>query len=83
MNRGTQIIYVPTHANGDVDHPDCEAGFITSTVEDAAFCRYWNKDGSLRTVSSSEKTYFSDLVAKDTVLQGKVKEFFNDSQSND
>lgn len=77
MDRGTQIIYVPTHANGDINHPDCVAGFITSVRMapgmDVAFCRYWNKAGELRTKANSEATPIENLVVKDTVPQIKVR----------
>jgi hypothetical protein len=43
MKTGTQIIYVPTHANGDEDHPDAEPGFVTSISGDCAYCRFWLK----------------------------------------
>lgn len=58
MKKGTQIAYIPTHANGDLLHPDVEFGFVISEREDAHFCRYWRKGhiGSLRTVANSELT---------------------------
>jgi len=67
---GTQIIYVPDHADQDEDHPDCERGFVTSVRGDVAFCRYWSKFHSgLRTVSNSEATPIRNLVIRDTVPQ--------------
>ena len=32
MKQGTQIIYVPYHAMGDTNHPDCWVGFIISNA---------------------------------------------------
>ena len=74
MKRGRQVIYVPNHANGQVDHPDCEAGFITSTDGDYAFCRYWSNHLPhlplrLRTRANSERTPIANLVIQDTVPQ--------------
>ena len=73
LKPGTQIIYVPDHADG-VDHPDCEEGFITSGTKLGAFCRYWSKNdlGKLRTMSCSELTPFKNLVIKNTNLQTVV-----------
>ena len=73
LQPGTQIIYVPDHADG-VDHPDCEQGFVTSMTERGAFCGYWNKHypGKLRTMANSEMTRFENLVEKDTHPQGEV-----------
>lgn len=73
---GTQIIYVPAHANGNSWHYDCERGFITSVASLGAFCRYWSKvtPGELRTKSNSELTPFNRLIIKDTVPQEQVNE---------
>src|SRR3989344_9446361 len=58
--RGTQVVYIPTHAHGDPKHPDAEVGFITSLGKDghAVFCRYWSKfsPDELRTKANSEAT---------------------------
>jgi len=74
MKPGTQIIYVPMHAEGDTEHPDSEAGFVTSLRDDFAFCRYWNKyhPGELRTKANSEATPFYCLVIQDTRPQAEV-----------
>ena len=76
LTRGTQIVYVPTHANGDIEHADCEAGFVTSCPgpKRVRFCRYWSKHspGELRTKSGSELTPRALLVAVDTVPQVRV-----------
>jgi len=73
LKQGTQIIYVPNHADS-IDHPDCEEGFVTSVTENGAFCRYWSKyfSGHLRTVANSEKTNFRNLVIKNTHDQQEI-----------
>jgi len=62
----TQIAYIPTHAAGNVNHPDVEYGFTTSgrTVGGNYFCRYWSKHVPtiLRTRANSELTNEDDLV---------------------
>jgi len=72
LKRGTQIIYIPPHAHGDLKHPDVETGFVTSVKEGLAFCRYWNKEvkGELRS-TVSEPTPVKSLIVKDTVPQKK------------
>ena len=69
IQRGTQIAYIPMHAEGDIEHPDVEFGFVTSVVGDMAFCRYWHKGhiGRLRTLANSEGTYLDDLRPHVTV----------------
>lgn len=72
LKPGTQIIYVPSHADGP-DHKDAEEGFVTSVRDEVAFCRYWNKDGNeLRTVANSKATPFDMIIIKDTQEQSKV-----------
>lgn len=78
MERGTQIVYIPDHADGNILHEDCEFGFIwkqhPSTDEPAHFCRYWKKNnlGELRTVANSELTNDRDLKQIKSVPQSKV-----------
>ena len=73
---GTQIVYVPEHAEGDEAHPDCERGFVTSLSDDGSFawCRYWSQaePGELRTKANSKATLLDFLVVRDTVAQVKV-----------
>lgn len=79
LKRGTQIIYVPAQARksggGTLNHPDCERGFVTSSISLVAFCRYWSKnsEGELRTRVNSEATKISNLIICDTVPQNRVE----------
>ena len=68
MKVGTQIIYVPLYAEGDILHPGCEEGFVTSIKGEFAYCRYWNqfRKDELRTKANSECTPLLLLVEKDT-----------------
>lgn len=77
MNRGTQIAYIPMHAEGNIDHPDVEFGFVTSQREGAHFCRYWCAGhlGELRTVACSELTPDDCLVEHESVAQAVVEKW--------
>lgn len=79
LARGTQIAYIPSHAEGDLSHPGVEFGFVTSVglyadeQENVAFCRYWRKDlTDLRTKANSEATPISCLVLHESVPQWRV-----------
>jgi len=76
LRPGTQIVYVPGHAEGDAKHPDCEEGFVTSmgTKGDAAFCRYWSRESpkELRTRANSELTPLDNIVLSETHAQSLV-----------
>jgi len=57
---GTQVIYIPLHADHDPDHKDVEEGFVTSVRNDGrrvvVFVRFFRQRGSgldLRTSNSS------------------------------
>jgi hypothetical protein len=73
FNVGDQIAYIPHHAEGDVNHPDVELGFVTGATQggNAYFCRYWRKErlGVLRTVANSESTPVDCMVRVDSVDQ--------------
>ena len=78
MKSGTQIAYIPTHAGGDINHPDVEFGFVTSKgYDESYFCRYWRKGhlGELRTLANSESTTAYLLVEHESVSQEVVDEW--------
>lgn len=43
------VIYVPSHANGDRKHPDCERGVVTSRNDLFVFVRYAGRNNSQAT----------------------------------
>lgn len=77
---GTQIVYIPGHAGGKIDHPDCEFGFITSVVGNICYCRFWTKKGSavLRTKSNSEAVRYDYLVCFDIENQSFVDDLIDE-----
>ena len=61
FKEGDQVAYVPTHAQGDLRHPDVEFGFVMEDRGEHCFCRYFKRGGTpgkppLRTVANSEST---------------------------
>lgn len=38
--RGNKVRYVPMHAKGDKNHPDCENGIVFHTQGDTVFVKY-------------------------------------------
>lgn len=78
MQQLTQIAYIPDHAEGDINHPDVEFGFVdrrSNTNGDKYFCRYWRKGepGKLRTVANSELTHARNLVEHDLLSEKDVE----------
>ncbi len=85
LERGTQIVYVPRHAQyrrtdgtwtWDPDHPDVERGFVMSQRGEFVFCRYWHKGepGNLRTRANSEATPLACIRKWKSVRAGRVWE---------
>ena len=76
MEAKDQIICVPWHADGNVNHESCEYGFITSLHVDGkdAYCRYWSKheQGELRTKANSELTSLAMLLPCKSVEPERV-----------
>ena len=78
MKQGTQIAYVPLHANGDLSHPDVQFGFVVSERADAHFCRYWITGvfgQELRTLANSELTPTKLLVERESTSQRNVEKW--------
>ena len=74
LARGTQVVYIPTHAKGLASHRDAERGFVTSIRGNTVFCRYWSKSNPdiLRTKANSEGTPQELLVVANTKPQAEV-----------
>jgi hypothetical protein len=74
---GTQIAYIPNHAEGEISHPDVKFGFVTKHEEGASFaiCRYWRNGelGTLRTTTTGEATPIENLIEHETVSQSIVE----------
>jgi hypothetical protein len=77
LKRGTQIAYVPMHADGNIQHRDVEFGFVTSIPEHRRFifCRYWRQGhlGELRTKANSEGTPIEYLEIHSSVDKALVE----------
>lgn len=79
LRPGTQVIYAPSHAEGDETHPDCEEGFVTSYNDEFVFCRFWRgHTNELRTRTNSEACHPRHLLIKDTRSQVVVDRMINE-----
>ena len=74
ITRGTQFVFVPTHAAGDVAHADCLHGFIAKDGQmgHTVLVYFWRELGvSLRTVqpvaTDVTRLVFVDIVEQDVV----------------
>lgn len=43
FKKGMRVRYAPTHANGNINHSDCENGVVSSTNNTYVFVKYDNK----------------------------------------
>jgi len=87
IKQGTQIAYIPTHAEGDINHPDVEFGFVATIGQMGYrendltyFCKFWVKGklGTLRAVSNSEGCYDYQIVphisVEQSIVDGLIRE---------
>lgn len=82
LKPGTQVAYIPTHANGDINHPDVEFGFVTAEnrTKDGHHVRYWARNCTgdrLRTTANSENTPNYLLVKYISCPQSSVERELN------
>lgn len=49
FEHGMSVTYIPNHANGDINHPDCENGVVSSTNDKFVFVKYNNGDCVIKT----------------------------------
>ncbi len=72
---GTQIAYIPMHANGDINHPGTEFGFVSGLPGHIGVpCRFWRHGhpGDLRTLANDELTPIMRIVQFESVPQSIV-----------
>lgn len=62
FKQGDKVRYIPGHAHGNVNHPDCEDGVVSSINEENVFVRYFRPGGLLRGVGWA--TSPDDLVMR-------------------
>ena len=79
---GDQVRYVPTHAEENLDHPDCENGFVVKENPRSPgdyFVRYQSKysPGELRTKANSENTSGEMLVHHRWSSTGQIVSFWH------
>lgn len=75
LQPGTQIIYVPRHANGNESHRDGETGYVERDEGKRVLCRFWRKGfgaRQLRTIANGEYCSRDTVIVKDTVPQEDV-----------
>ena len=39
----TEVVYIPTHAKNDINHPDCEWGQVSSVNEQFVFVKFYKQ----------------------------------------
>jgi len=60
---GDRVIYVPTHASGDINHKDCEYGIVKSKNDTYVFVNYV-KNGIPQMIAESTRPEDLYLDAK-------------------
>jgi hypothetical protein len=77
MPEGTQVVYVPTHAHGDMAHKDCERGWVQRDEGKRVLCRFFRRNGErllLRTLANGEFCSRDSLVVQDYIDQKAIRD---------
>lgn len=67
LSKGVKVRYIPTYANGDKNHPDCEDGVVSLVKGNNIFVKYNNAMCIMVTGDESytaQRTDLSDLVLR-------------------
>jgi len=54
FEKGVRVIYVPTHADGDFTHPDCEYGVVSSKNYKYVFVKFDPKHLRVQYITGDE-----------------------------
>jgi len=66
FKRGDKVRYVPNHADGDTQHPDCQNGVVSSTNEKFVFVKY---DNAMCTMTTGEESYTAQATKRDNLVR--------------
>ena len=72
FNKGLRVIYIPSHANGDRNHPHCQHGVVSSVNDRFVFVKY---DTSERRMTTGNEPYTAaatnpwDLVIENELIR--------------
>lgn len=72
FEKGDRVRYVPGHAEGDYNHPDCEDGIVSSVRDETrVFVKY---DCAACTMTTGDEPYTAQLtMIADLVELGRIK----------
>lgn len=63
---GDKVLYVPNHANGDITHPDCQKGIVSSTNEHFVFVKY---DCLACTMCTGDEPYTAQATKRENLVR--------------
>lgn len=56
FHEGETVLYIPRHAQGDITHPDCEHGIVSSQNGEYVFVRYYRNGVLQQTAQATTPT---------------------------
>lgn len=77
FKHGDHVLYIPTHAHGNINHKDCERGVVSSVSNDGKtiFVKYDNK---VCVMISGDEPYTAQATNSDDLIQ-----MYNGEKRND
>lgn len=69
FKKGDKVTYIPTHAIGKVDHPDCENGIVSSTNDSFVFVKF---DNAMYIMITGDEPYTAHAVRPQDLTKGHL-----------
>lgn len=66
FKKGDQVLYIPRHAKGDKNHPDCEKGIVSSTNYKFVFVKY---DNAMCIMTTGDEPYTSKATNPEDLIK--------------
>ena len=66
FKKGDKVKYIPTHANGDRKHKDCENGVVSSTNNKFVFVKY---DNAMCIMTTGDEPYTSQATKPEDLIK--------------
>ena len=66
FKKGDKVKYIPTHANGDRKHKDCENGVVSSTNDRFVFVKY---DNAMCIMTTGDEPYTAQATKPEDLIK--------------
>ncbi len=65
FKKGQRVRYIPTHAEGDETHPDCQNGIVSSVNDKFVFVKY---DNAMMIMITGDEPYTAQATLPEDLI---------------